>query len=195
MKNVFFVIWISVFMVSCAASIGVEVTAENNQVDRPRYSFVVPPNAGWHILTPRSFNELAILTKKKEGVIYKMVLRRNNISGAKEVRSSARAVSNEFQDFQKNRLNRTAADTGKFEMKEFKKGEMVLGSKTFYTMHYIKDTGRKIEKTSEFFYFPAESNNQYFIVVSYIELFPSKMESVESFEDEFFEAIKTISFR
>ena len=87
-------------IVGCA-SMPPAVTLSNNHVQMPHYSFVVPPDRGWHIQRFDSLNESAIIGQDAGPLRFEMKLMRNIVSDEALKQATAKTVADDFRELEK----------------------------------------------------------------------------------------------
>lgn len=50
------------FILTGCATLGTQITRDNNQISMPHYSFVIPADEGWHLKITGGQLEVALIT-------------------------------------------------------------------------------------------------------------------------------------
>jgi hypothetical protein len=172
------------------ATMGTEITKNNNQIQMPHYSFAVRPDQEWHLLRPDEANEVVVITNKLGPFIFQMRMMRNVIHDANLKAASAKTVADDFRNREKQIMIEQGVNKGLYQLRDLAMGEEMVGDKKIYTMNYVIFAATGTQKASLCLYFPKDENNDYFIVAHYSETVPPNAILMKSFKPEFLEAVK-----
>ena len=188
----------AIVLASCAA-VETPITKYNNQIQTPNYSFVAPPDRGWHLSkTPdypdKSRVDILSLRKKVGPFMYQIGMMKRGIPKKFRAWPAERAVDN-YRPDQLRKMMRAAA-AGKYDIRDVVYGEEVVGNKRFFTMTYtrVSKTVKGAElRSAAYLYFPKEENNEWFLFTHYTEGGLSVDILANSRRTEFLEILESLS--
>jgi hypothetical protein len=193
MKGYFFAL-ILALSAGCA-TLGTEITSENNHVTMPHYSFVLPADQGWHIRRANEKHEAVIITKKMGSILLQIKLFRNPILDKEMQANSAKTVADDYRQLEKSIMVEQGVNKGLYILKDVKMDEEVTGNKTFYTMNYTITANSGIQRAGLYLYFHKPSNNDYFIMAHYSETTPANALLEKTYKPDFLKVLESLSIR
>lgn len=171
----------------------INITALNNNISMPSYSFVVPPNDDWQLIkgNPQS-EELFLINTIADMVEFRVRLIHAPIP-PELTRESAKYAADDYRNNEKNILILEGVEKGMYELKNIKMGEEIIGDKKFYTMTYNNRTKDFSQASRLYLYFPKEYGNEYFLLALYTESVNNNITmAYKSKEKEFKEMLKSL---
>lgn len=177
------------------ASMALAVTRSNNHIQMPHYSFVVPPDRGWHIQRLDSPDEIAIIGQRAGPLRFQMKLMRNVISDDALKQATAKVVADDFREREKRIMIEQGVNRGLYRLEEVTMGEETLDGLTFYTMSYsvVADSGK--QQAALYLWFPRTERNDAFIVAHYSETMPPNTFLVSTLFTDFTSILQTLAMR
>jgi hypothetical protein len=177
------------------ASLGPAVTRSNNHVQMPHYSFVIPPDRGWHIQQLDSSAESAIIGQQAGSLRFEMKIMRNVISDDALKQATAKAVADDFRELEKRIMIEQGVDRGLYRLEDVTMSEETLGGLTFYTMSYsiAADSGK--QQAALYLWIPRPERNDAFIVAHYSETMPLNTFLVSKLFTDFKSTLQTLALR
>jgi hypothetical protein len=180
-----------VILAGCS-TIGTEITKNNNQIQMPNYSFVVPPEQGWHLLRPNEQYEVALMTKKLGLSTFQMQIMRNQIIDKDLKALPAKGVADNYRNLEKQIMIEQGVNKGLYQLQDLAMAEETVGDKKYYTMTYVVLSNANTQWASLYLYFPKEEKNDFFILAHYSETAPPNTVLVKSLKAEFLETLKSM---
>lgn len=194
MKRFFLAFLILVLTAGCA-TLGTEITKDNNYIRMPHYSFTIPVSNGWHIQKPGGKAEVAVIVKKEKGVFFQIQIIRNRIPfyaifSVKD--TTAEDAADDYRSHEEQGMLMMGVKKGLYQLKDVIKSEEKIGDKTFYTMNYLilKNEGR--QNAGLYLYYPKEKNNETFIVAHYSESIAAGASLAKSYKHDFKKILESL---
>jgi hypothetical protein len=170
-KNFLIFVLVATGVFHGCATLGTEVTTNNNRIQMPSYSFVVPANQGWH-LQQDDGREYAILTKQVQPIMWQIRIYKNPVMSQILQSASAEEVADDFRKLEVQVMIEEGVKKGQYQLRDVKMGEEIVDNKQFYTMHHVIVSQSIVQKASMYLYFPQPRNNRYFFAAHYFETTP-----------------------
>lgn len=181
-------------IVGCA-SLAPEVTRSNNHVQMPHYSFVLPPDRGWHLQRFDSPNESAIITQRIGPLHFEMKIMRNVVTDDALKQATAKAVADDFRELEKRIMIEQGVNRGLYRLENVTLGEETIGGLTFYTMDYVLVGDSGTQGAALYLWFPEPERNESFIVALYSETIPPNTVLLKSYRPDFKSTLQTLTLR
>lgn len=181
-------------IVGCA-SLGPAVTQSNNHIQMPHYSFVVPPDNGWHIQRFDGPEENAIITQLRGPYRFEMQFMRSIVSDAVLRQASAKAVADDFRETEKQIMIEYGVSPGCYRVENVTFGEETIAGLTFYTMGYSVFTDSGEQRGALYLWFPRLERNDAFIIAHYSERMPPNASLLKSSLPDFKSTLQTLAVR
>jgi len=183
-----------ILLVGCASP-GTRVTSNNNQVQIPHYSIVIPPDAGWYLqVIAGPFEGVNVAMEPTSSTVLLMQFKKNTVSGEEARTATAKQLADDFRGLEKNIMIEKGVKTGMYKLSNVEMYEKNLGGKNFFVMHYEADTGSQVQLAWLYLFFPKESNNDWFIMAHYSVSAP-KNQQVATREADFLSVLKSLQVR
>ena len=181
-------------LVGCVSP-GIQVTSNNNQVQMPHYSLVVPADVGWYLQVGGGpYEEVQIGMQPINSVVLFMRFIKNTIFDKNMRVATARQVADNYRELEKDIMIEKGVKTGMYKLSNLEMYEKNLGGKNFFIMRYVTDTGTQIQLAWLYLFFPKESNNDWFILAHYSVSAP-KNQQVATREADFLSVLKSLQVR
>jgi hypothetical protein len=181
-------------LVGCA-SVGTEITRDNNQIQMPHYSVVVPPNQGWRLVKPDKKSEAVELTISSNSVLFIMRFSRNYLADEGMKSWTAKQVADDYRNGEKQNMLIMGVMRGLYDLQDVVMGEEMVGDRKFYTMDYVTANSDMRQRASLYLYFPQEVNINDFFVCLYVEGLPIDASLPKSFKPDFLETLKSLKVK
>jgi len=178
---------------SGCATLGTEITTSNNQIQMSSYSLVVPANQGWHLQRDDG-RDYAILTKQVEPIMWQIRTYKNSVLSETLISATAKEVADDFRKLEVQVMNEEGVRKGKYQLRDVKMGEEIIGNKQFYTMELVVVSRSIVQKASMYLYFPQPKNNRYFFAAHYFETTPPNV-IAKSYKQDLLNALANLNFK
>lgn len=194
LRNRCFLLMLLAPIVGCA-SLAPGVTRSNNHVQMPHYSFVVPPDRGWHIQRLDDPYESALITQRAGPVSIEMKIMRNVVLDDTLKQATAKAVADDFRELEKKTMIEQGVNRGLYRLENVTTGEETLGGLTFYTMEYSAIGTTSTQRAVLYLWFPKPEQNDAFIVAHYSETTAPNIFALTPFLPDFKSTLQTLAVR
>ena len=191
--NGFLILALFTSVLSGCVTLGTEITTSNNYIQMPSYSLVVPANHGWHLQRDDG-HQYAILTKRIESTIWQIRTYKNSVLSEMLNSATAKEVADDFRELEVQAMIEEGVKKGQYQLRDVEMREEIVGTKQFYTMHYVIVSQSTVQKASMYLYFPQPKNNRYFFAAHYFETTPWNVVP-KSYEQDFLDALANLDFK
>ena len=176
------------------ASLGIEITHENNHVKMPHYAIVLPADKGWYLKRTDERLEAITATRQIGLFLLQIKLYRNLILNKEMQKQLAKTVADDFRKLEMQIMLEQGVYKDLYNLEILDMGEEVVANKTFYTMVYIITAESGIQRAVLYLYFPKPENNDAFIVAHYSETIPVKaLPTEQTYISDFDRVLRTLS--
>jgi len=183
---------VSILMTGCTSTPNY-ITKENNKIQMPNYSFVVPANKGWYIHQFEKQYEAVVITNEINPFIFQIKIMRNLILDEKKRMKTAKEIADEYRNLERQIMITQGVSRGMYQLKNLTMGEEKIRDKIFYTMSYTTQTQYGMQRAALYLYFPSVERKEGFILAHYSETIPSKAFLKKSFKPDFIRILESLS--
>jgi hypothetical protein len=178
-------------LVGCVPT-GVKITGDNNQINTPYYSIMVPPNEGWHQNQDHGDLDLSYFEKTTPPSVYIMRFS-TNLPVDKSMRTwTAKQVADDYRNGEQANMIMMGVMAGLYELKDVVMGEEMVGDNHFYTMTYATIENGIEQRASLYLHFPREQGFSRFLVALYSETHPVNEFERKSFRGDFIQTLNSL---